>query len=108
MLRSLDYAAWAALDRVTARGVAPPEQMRTLAFLWRDHAVDEYIAEYIKISAGQGTYPDDTATAAGLLYVFLLRKALYEVRYEVGSRPDWLSIPVRGIVNLLDSIGAPT
>jgi maltose alpha-D-glucosyltransferase/alpha-amylase len=106
MLRSLDYAAWAALDRVTARGVASPEQMRTLAFAWRDRAVDDCVAEYVKTSAGDGTYPDDKATAAGLLYVFLLRKALYEVRYEVASRPEWLSIPVRGIANLLDRIGA--
>jgi maltose alpha-D-glucosyltransferase/alpha-amylase len=105
MLRSLDYAAWAALDRVSARGVASPEQMRTLAFAWRDRAVDECVAEYVTTSAGNGTYPDDKATAAGLLYVFLLRKALYEVRYEVASRPEWLSIPVRGIANLLDRIG---
>ncbi len=108
MLRSLDYAAWAALDRVTALGVTSPEQMRALAFAWRDRAVEDCVAEYIKTAAGSGIYPDHKETAAGLLYVFLLRKALYEVRYEVGSRPDWLSIPVRGIVNLLDSIGTDT
>ncbi len=105
MLRSLDYAAWAALDRVTALGVTSPDQMRALAFAWRDRAIEDCVAEYIKTASASAIYPDHKETAAGLLYVFLLRKALYEVRYEVGSRPDWLSIPVRGIVNLLDSIG---
>jgi maltose alpha-D-glucosyltransferase/alpha-amylase len=40
-----------------------------------------------------------------LLLLFLLRKALYELRYEMGSRPAWLSIPTRGILGILDRIG---
>jgi maltokinase len=37
-----------------------------------------------------------------LLAVFELEKAVYELRYELNNRPDWLSIPVAGIVRLLE------
>jgi maltokinase len=38
-----------------------------------------------------------------LLSVFELEKAVYELRYELNNRPDWVSIPVAGIVRLLDA-----
>jgi len=31
----------------------------------------------------------------------MLDKALYEVRYELGSRPDWIRIPIAGLMELL-------
>ena len=88
-----------------ARGGTAPDQVRQLAFLWRDRAVSDCIAAYTETAAAHAYHPDDEEAARGLLNVFLLRKALYEVRYEVGSRPDWLSIPVRGITNLLNEFG---
>ena len=105
MLRSLDYAAWAALDKVVSRGVAQPDVMRQLAFSWRDRAIADCIAAYTATASAHDFHPANAETARGLLNVFLLRKALYEVRYEVGSRPAWLSIPVRGIIALLDQFG---
>jgi maltose alpha-D-glucosyltransferase / alpha-amylase len=38
-----------------------------------------------------------------LLDVFLLEKALYELNYELNNRPDWVRIPLHGIVRLLTS-----
>ena len=37
-----------------------------------------------------------------LLAVFELEKAVYELRYELNNRPDWVGIPVAGIVRLLE------
>ena len=37
-----------------------------------------------------------------LLSVFELEKAVYELRYELDNRPDWVSIPVAGILRLLE------
>jgi predicted trehalose synthase len=31
----------------------------------------------------------------------LIEKALYEARYELDNRPDWVSIPLRGLRRLL-------
>ena len=38
-----------------------------------------------------------------LLNVYLLEKALYELAYELNNRPDWLRIPLAGILQLLQS-----
>jgi maltokinase len=38
-----------------------------------------------------------------LLQVFELEKAVYELRYELNNRPDWVGIPVAGIARLLEA-----
>jgi len=37
-----------------------------------------------------------------LLRVFELEKAVYELRYELNNRPEWVKIPVAGIVRMLE------
>ena len=41
-------------------------------------------------------------TTERLLRIFELEKAVYELRYELGNRPDWVSIPVAGILRMLE------
>jgi maltose alpha-D-glucosyltransferase/alpha-amylase len=100
MLRSFDYAAWAALDKIAARGIQLTDARHALALQWRDEASQRFLSDYRETAQGAGIYPSEHV-ADGLLKVFLLQKAFYEVQYELGSRPAWLSIPVRGILNLL-------
>ena len=38
-----------------------------------------------------------------LLTVFELEKAVYELRYELNNRPDWIHIPVAGILRMLEA-----
>jgi maltose alpha-D-glucosyltransferase/alpha-amylase len=38
----------------------------------------------------------------GLLTLFLLEKAFYEIGYEAANRPNWIGIPVKGVLGLLD------
>jgi predicted trehalose synthase len=38
-----------------------------------------------------------------LLDGLLLEKAIYELRYEMNNRPDWVKIPIAGILQLLES-----
>ena len=96
MLRSFSYAAWAALRRVgelhadAAGRLAPP------ALQWEQVAREAFLAGY---HAAGG---EDAAAGRGLLGLFMLEKALYEVTYEAGHRPGWLAIPVRGLVAALD------
>ncbi len=39
------------------------------------------------------------AGGPGLLGLFELEKALYELRYELGNRPGWAGIPLQGILD---------
>jgi maltose alpha-D-glucosyltransferase/alpha-amylase len=48
-----------------------------------------------------GLLPGDTSRDA-LLEAFLLEKGLYELSYELGSRPDWIDIPLTGLLQLLE------
>jgi maltose alpha-D-glucosyltransferase/alpha-amylase len=35
-----------------------------------------------------------------MLDLFLIDKALYELRYELNNRPEWVRIPMRGLEEL--------
>ena len=37
-----------------------------------------------------------------VLKLFELEKALYELRYDLGHRPEWARVPVAGIRQLLE------
>ncbi len=102
MLRSFDYAASAALDSFAARTGGAPPRVVAAATAWRDRAGREFLSTYVAEAKGMPSYPEDPEVAAGLLDLFLLQKAFYEIAYEAANRPTWLSIPLRGVVDLLD------
>ena len=100
MLRSFDYAAWAAIDRVRATEDLD-EAAEYAAIHWRDRASESFLAEW---RAAAGEAGAESADDAALLDLLLLQKAFYEVGYEASNRPAWVSIPVRGVLALLDRI----
>jgi maltose alpha-D-glucosyltransferase / alpha-amylase len=93
MLRSLDYAAHAA--RAPASAVAGERWVRraSTAFL------EGYLAELGRFPSR--LVPASRSALARALAVLELDKALYEVRYELDHRPEWLTIPLRGLARLL-------
>jgi maltose alpha-D-glucosyltransferase/alpha-amylase len=99
MVRSFDYAAFAAVDRVHAMG-AGPEGGEVVARQWRDLSVARFLAAYGEAIAGGAEAIDDD-----LLRLFILQKALYEIGYEAANRPSWVATPVRGVLALLDRGG---
>jgi maltokinase len=92
MMRSFAYVA-AATEK--ERGKALADEWEATA---RRRFLDGYTtgADPILLPAG------DTAVMK-LLSIFELEKAVYELRYELNNRPDWVDIPVAGIRRLLDS-----
>ena len=44
--------------------------------------------------------------AVALLELAMLQKVLYELAYELNNRPDWVSIPLRGLLELLGARGS--
>ena len=47
------------------------------------------------------SFPPNDAQRDELLQLLVLEKALYELNYELNNRPDWLRIPLAGILSLL-------
>jgi len=66
-----------------------------------ERARGEFMAGYSAAVDGSGLLPPPEATDR-LLRIFELEKAFYELRYELAHRPDWVPVPVAGIVRLLD------
>ena len=92
MLRSFSYAA---AGSAILRGVDAPED-------WEDRAREAYLEGYRETAEPSLLPPGQQATDQ-LLTVFELEKVVYELRYELNNRPDWVAIPVAGIVRLLES-----
>jgi trehalose synthase-fused probable maltokinase len=90
MFRSFAYAASA---MALLHGTDPP-------VAWEERARAEFFDGYRK-TVDQHLVPSG-ASMDKLLRVFELEKAVYELRYELNNRPDWVKIPVAGIVRMLE------
>jgi maltose alpha-D-glucosyltransferase/alpha-amylase len=55
---------------------------------------------YGETVAGRAGLLPEPQAAQALLEAYLLEKALYEVLYELNHRPEWLHIPISGILPL--------
>ena len=113
MLRSFSYAASGSLIRRAERGGAGPERGATdpadaerlarWARAWTAWVSAAFLGGYRRAVAGTPAVPSDDAGWVVLLEAFLLEKAFYELEYELNNRPDWVAIPLRGIIDLLSS-----
>ncbi len=107
MLRSFDYAAFAALF---AHAKDDPERFNTLAPVaqfWKSWVSSAFLREYLATAGDAVFIPKKPSTLANLLEVQLLDKALYELLYELNNRPDWVRIPLQGINALHPSGSTP-
>ena len=59
---------------------------------------------YLEVCTPTGLLPEKEEDIRILTESLTLEKALYEIGYELGSRPDWVGIPLRGLLDLLPSI----
>src|SRR5437899_8100513 len=103
LIRSIDYSATAALER--ALKVAPDEHGKIAAALaeWRGRSTAAFLAAYRESMADQRLWPADPRAAEQLLDFFLLEKAFYEIEYELAYRPEWLRVPLMGLLRILYS-----
>jgi maltose alpha-D-glucosyltransferase / alpha-amylase len=104
MLRSFDYARHTALHQV-AQGAGDLERLTPTARDWERSVRAAFLDTYRSVVRAGGLYPDQGdadgfEAALPLLELFELEKALYELRYEIGNRPDWIAVPLSGIAAL--------
>jgi len=92
MLRSFAYAASASQ---LLRGVPAPEG-------WEEQARKDFLEAYLA-AVNPTLLPAGRPATEKLLAIFELEKAVYELRYELDNRPDWVPIPVAGIARLLEA-----
>ena len=101
LIRSIDYSTTAALDR--ALKVAPDYcgKVRSGLVEWRDRSTAALLAAYRQVVTKTRLWPADPQAADQMLDFFLLEKVLYEIEYELAHRPDWLRVPITGMLRIL-------
>ena len=105
MLRSLHYASAAArFGQIPAANLHPDIEYKLESWsrFWYLNAGSSFLKGYFA-AAGQASFiPKSREHLRFLMDVFLLEKAIYEVSYELNNRPNWLAIPLQGILDLLN------
>ncbi|MBV9392730.1 MAG: putative maltokinase [Verrucomicrobia bacterium] len=102
MIRSFNYAAHYGL--LESRTVRPSDQDMLQAYgdLWSTRAAQVFLDAYLERSQDASFVPREVQDLKLLLRSYLISKAVYELRYELNNRPKWISIPLRGLISLLD------
>ncbi len=106
MLRSYHYAghvrARAHVDRGGYDTPADVERLTAAASWWGTWTGARFLRGWLD-EAPTDVLPDTQAETSRLLDAYLLEKSLYELTYELDNRPDWVDIPLQGILRQLDS-----
>ncbi len=105
MLRSFHYAAYAALLLGKVSGVRPEDfsSLEPWARFWYLWVSVTFLKAYLTTAAQAPFLPSTRGELEMLLEAHLLEKAVYELGYELNNRPDWVKIPLQGILQLLDT-----
>jgi maltokinase len=91
MLRSFAYVASA--SEILHDRPGPPD--------FESRAREAFLGAYLG-NVDRALLPPGEAATENLLSIFELEKAIYELRYELDNRPDWVVIPVAGIRRMLE------
>jgi maltose alpha-D-glucosyltransferase / alpha-amylase len=59
-----------------------------------------FLRAYIAATQGAPFLPSNADDRDTLLHAFILDKALYELGYELNNRPEWVHIPLTGLLRL--------
>ena len=104
MIRSFHYASYAALLKFLERGEPAEGQLAKLlawSKFWARWVSAVFYKSYLEAAKGASFLPATEADLQMMMEIFLLRKAIYELGYELNNRPDWVKIPLQGILELL-------
>ena len=109
MIRSFHYGAYTALFE--PGNPARPENPAFLEpwiLFWYRWVAAAFLRSYLSVAAAGGLGLEPFLPQAGqerevLLSALLMDKALYELRYELNLRPEWVRIPIAGVIQLLET-----
>jgi maltose alpha-D-glucosyltransferase/alpha-amylase len=101
MLRSYSYAAWSGLFAWSRAHGADALERESWAALWETAVSGAFLSAYLSDTREAAFIPQDDRQLAALLELLMIDKALYELDYELNNRPDWLPVPVEGLLRLL-------
>jgi maltose alpha-D-glucosyltransferase/alpha-amylase len=102
MVRSYSYAAYAALFAFALHAPDDFDTLEPWAREWHRWVADSFVREY-RTTIGRSSIvpgPEDESFDV-MLRALTLDKALYELAYELNNRPEWVRIPLVGLLTLV-------
>jgi maltose alpha-D-glucosyltransferase/alpha-amylase len=107
LLRSFSYAVHSALleERQSGLNEESETHARQWGRFWQAWVSSIYVNSYLEHARAAGVLSADRWEIELLLDVHVLEKAVYEVAYELNNRPNWLLVPLQGILELLQVEG---
>jgi maltose alpha-D-glucosyltransferase/alpha-amylase len=105
MIRSFEYAAAHAVRHGPMR-VEDVPALLPWAQLWQRWVSAGFLRGYFEAAGDAPFLPKGRDAVGAMLDFYLLDKAIYELRYELNHRPDWVGIPLEGIRRRLESLEA--
>jgi maltose alpha-D-glucosyltransferase/alpha-amylase len=104
MLRSFHYVSHAALFG-DVPGIVPSResrpQLERWALTWYQWVSAIFLKEYLRCAGLASFLPQQTDELRILLGAYMIERALAEIEYELEQRPQWVRIPVHGILEQL-------
>jgi maltose alpha-D-glucosyltransferase/alpha-amylase len=73
------------------------ERLAPWAQLWENWVARTFLQAYVSATRHASFLPSSEHLEE-MLAVFVLDKALYELGYELNNRPDWVHIPLAGLL----------
>jgi maltose alpha-D-glucosyltransferase/alpha-amylase len=104
MIRSFEYAAAYGLLHGPTRAEDAPA-LAPWARLWRRWASASFLRGYLSVAADAGFLPPNPDDLRAMLELYLIDKTVYELRYELNNRPDWVGIPLQALLRRADPDG---
>jgi maltose alpha-D-glucosyltransferase/alpha-amylase len=104
MVRSFDYAANFSVARQASTAVDPGQVplLERWAKFWSVWVTAVFVTSYLNTAKQASLLPDSQRELAILLNAYLLDRAVSEIGYELDNRPDWVRVPIRGILHLTE------
>jgi maltose alpha-D-glucosyltransferase/alpha-amylase len=105
MIRSFHYAAYTALFGQTLGAVRPenPAFLEPWVLFWYLWVSSSFLRAYLEAAGDSGLLPKGRYELELLMDTMLLEKAVYELRYEINFRPEWVKIPIEGVLQQVEA-----
>ncbi len=103
MLRSFNYASIAKLKSGGFRSGDMPD-LETWARFWYFWVSVGFLQSYFHATSKLLNFSESREEIKTLLDIYLLEKAIYELGYELNHRPDWVHVPLQGILEMVSPV----
>ena len=104
MMRSFHYVSHAALFG-DVPGIVPSReshpQLEKWANIWYQWVSAIFLENYLKVGSSASFLPQQEEEIRIILGAYMIERALAEIEYELEHRPQWIRIPVAGILEQL-------